>query len=232
MKTENIEIGGIPAVIFGDNSLKLFLFIHGQGGSKDEAGRFAEIAVPFGYQVLGIDLPEHGGRQDGAKFLPWEVVPELEHVMKYAKGRWGSISIRAISIGAWFSMLAFKGEKIDKCLFSSPLVDMENMISNLMKWSGVSEERLQKEKEIPTDFGQTLSWRYLCYAREHKVHAYCHDTAVLYATGDELIPKTVIERFVSDNSCRIQLIDGGEHWLHTPDEIEIMNRWEEKELKF
>jgi len=28
------------------------------------------------------------------------------------------------------------------------------------------------------------------------------------------------------------VFDGGEHWLHTPDEIEIMNRWEEKELKF
>lgn len=232
MKTENIEIGGIPAVILGADSSKAFLFIHGQGGSKDEAGRFAELAVPYGYQVLGIDLPEHGVRHDGTKFLPWEVVPELERVMKYAKGRWKSISVRAISIGAWFSMLAFKGEKIDKCLFSSPLVDMENMISNLMKLSGVSEERLQKEKEIPTDFGQTLSWRYLCYAREHEVHAYCPDTAVLYATGDELIPKAVIDRFVSDNSCRLQLIDGGEHWLHTPDEIELMNRWEEKELKF
>ena len=231
MKIENIKIEGVPAVIFGTGSSKVFLYIHGQGGSKDEAVRFAEIAVPFGYQVLSIDLPEHGERHDDAKFLPWEVVPELEYVMKYAKGIWDSISVRAISIGVWFSMLAFKSEKIDKCLFSSPLVDMESMISNLMKWSGVSEERLKKEKEIPTDFGQTLSWRYLCYAREHEAHAYCSNTAVLYASGDKLIPKTVIDRFVSDNSCRIRLIDGGEHWLHTPDEIEIMNCWEEKELK-
>ena len=34
----------------------------------------------LGWQVLSVDLPEHGGRQDGAPLLPWAAVPELQAV--------------------------------------------------------------------------------------------------------------------------------------------------------
>ena len=74
-------IGKIPAVLYGGNSNQVFLFLHGQGGNKEEAEAFAQTAVERGYQVLGIDLPEHGERTDGVKLLPWEVVPELQDVM-------------------------------------------------------------------------------------------------------------------------------------------------------
>lgn len=46
--------------MLGDESDKVYLFIHGQNGSKEEAISFAEIATSKGWQVLGIDLPEHG----------------------------------------------------------------------------------------------------------------------------------------------------------------------------
>lgn len=45
----------IPAVLYGDNSEKLFLYIHGKMGSKEEAAHLAEIVYPMGYQVLSID---------------------------------------------------------------------------------------------------------------------------------------------------------------------------------
>ena len=63
MKTEFLKISGIPAVLYGEPSEKGYLFIHGQGGNKEEAAAFAEIANPAGYQVMGIDLPEHGARK-------------------------------------------------------------------------------------------------------------------------------------------------------------------------
>jgi hypothetical protein len=31
-----------------------YLFLHGQGGNKEEAAVFAEIAFPAGWQVLGV----------------------------------------------------------------------------------------------------------------------------------------------------------------------------------
>lgn len=228
---KRFSIENIPAVLYGGNSDRVFLFLHGQGGNKEEAERFANIAVPYGYQVLGIDLPEHGGRRDRVKFLPWEVVPELRSVIKYAKERWPQISVRAVSIGVWFSLLAFAGENVERCLFSSPLFDMENMISNLMKLSGVTEEQLKAEGKISTDSGQTLSWQYLCYAREHPPCAICRDTAVLYATADEIIPPCVIESFTKNNMCRLTLLNGGQHWLHTEEQLDFIRQWEEGELK-
>ena len=62
-------ISGIPAALYGKRSDKVFLFVHGQFGCKEEAERFAEVTNPLGWQVLAIDLPEHGGRQDGVKLL-------------------------------------------------------------------------------------------------------------------------------------------------------------------
>ena len=64
MKRQKIQIHGIPAIIFGDTSSKLCLYIHGQGGHKEEAEILSNIACQNGWQVLSIDLPEHGDRAD------------------------------------------------------------------------------------------------------------------------------------------------------------------------
>ena len=57
MTTEITTIGSVDAIILGERSNKVFLFVHGQGGNKEEAIPFADVAVPKGYQVIGIDLP-------------------------------------------------------------------------------------------------------------------------------------------------------------------------------
>ena len=54
---KELNIGSTPALIIGEKSDKMFLFVHGLHGRKEEALTFAEVAVPKGYQVLGIDLP-------------------------------------------------------------------------------------------------------------------------------------------------------------------------------
>ena len=43
---------GIPAALYGAESEKIFLCVHGQFGNKFEAESFARIAVPLGWQVL------------------------------------------------------------------------------------------------------------------------------------------------------------------------------------
>ena len=81
MKEERLEIQGIQAILYGNCSEILFLYIHGKMGSKEEAAHFAEIVCPKGYQVLSIDLPGHGERAaEMERFVPWEVVPELQTV--------------------------------------------------------------------------------------------------------------------------------------------------------
>ena len=110
MKKE-LEINGIPAVLWGVPSRKLYFYVHGQGGCKEEAAVFADVACCFGWQVLSVDLPKHGERVTGAvEFEPWSIVPELSGIMDFAKDRWKQISLYASSIGVWFSMLSFGRE--------------------------------------------------------------------------------------------------------------------------
>ena len=177
--------------------------------------------------MVAIDLPQHGQRQGGAEpFLPWVVVPELEQVWQELQGRWSRIALRANSIGAWLSMLALAGKPVDTCLFVSPVVDMENLIQTMMTWAGVTEERLKAEGEIPTDFGQTLSWDYLTYVRQHPVHALSAHTHILYGDQDNLVPQPVVERFAQAEGAHLTVCPGGEHWFHTPEQVDVMGQWE------
>ena len=43
-------------------------------------------------QIIAMDLPEHGKRNDAAKFVPWDAVPEMARIAKYAASRWGAFS--------------------------------------------------------------------------------------------------------------------------------------------
>ena len=46
MKTEQLFIENTPAVLYGEPSDTLWLFVHGQFGCKEEALPFAEIVSP------------------------------------------------------------------------------------------------------------------------------------------------------------------------------------------
>ena len=221
--------GHTPYLCYGQMSDQVCLFLHGQSGHKEEGERFAQIANPKGWQVVAIDLPQHGQRQGGAEpFLPWVVVPELEQVWQELQGRWKRIALRANSIGAWLAMLALAGKPVDTCLFVSPVVDMENLIQTMMTWAGVTEERLEREREIPTDFGQTLSWDYLKYVRQHPIHALSAHTNILYGDQDNLVPQPVVECFARAEGAHLTVYPGGEHWFHTPEQMKVMGTWEER----
>lgn len=144
MKTERITLKGIPALLIGEPSHKVYLYVHGKMGSKEEALAFAEQACPAGYQVLAIDLPEHGERKNGPeRLLPWVVTPELQFMDQYARVHWRQVSLRATSIGAWFSMLALQEKALRRALFVSPIVDMEDLIGRMMQQANVTEEQLK-----------------------------------------------------------------------------------------
>ena len=134
--------------------------------------------------MLAADLPEHGTRRgDGVPLDPWHAAPELRALLGYAKGRWRHTALRCTSLGAWFSLLAFAGERLEQALFVSPVVDMEGLIRDMMGWAGVSEAQLEAAGELDTPFGETLSWPYLQYVRAHPVSRWPTPTALLYASG-------------------------------------------------
>lgn len=220
-------INHIPAIIFGAPSDKVYLFVHGKCGSKEDAENFAEIACDKGFQVLSFDLPEHGERRDNPeKLLPWEVVPELQGVLSYAKRHWQSVSLYAVSIGAYFSLLSFSYEHFANCLFLSPVLDMVALIEKMMGWAAVSTAQLQLEKEIPTDFGETLSWAYYTYAKEHPINTWNSPTAILYAGQDKLTDRRTATDFADFFGCSLQIYEDGEHWFHTDEQLAVLGKWE------
>lgn len=227
MNKRNCMINNIPALLFGAPADKVYLFVHGKCGSKEDAKSFAEIACGKGFQVLSFDLPEHGERKDSAeKLVPWEVVPELQKVLSYAKKHWKSLSLYATSIGAYFSLLAFQEEHFETCLFLSPVLDMVALIEKMMGWAAVSTEKLQAEKEIPTDFGETLSWVYYAYAKEHPVNTWDSPTAILYAGQDNLTDHKTVTDFADTFGCSLQIHEDGEHWFHTDEQLTVLRNWE------
>ncbi len=212
MENSKFMIEKIPAVRYGEASDKSFLYIHGEMGFKEEAESFAEIACTKGWQVLSIDLPEHGERkQEKDKFNPWCIVPELKTVRRYMQQHFKIIGLRANSIGAWFAMQSFNGLEFKRCLFVSPVLDMEKLIQNMMLWAGVSEERLKRESMIPADFGETLSWEYYEYAKAHPIARWGCRTDILYAGNDNMTERETVDKFVEQFHISLTVMENGEH---------------------
>ena len=228
MKRHSLQIGTIPAVLYGEPAERGYLFLHGQMGHKEEAESFAQVVCPRGFQVLSIDLPGHGARRDrGEALAPWTAVPDIRAALDWAERRWKATGLRANSIGAYFSMLAFAGATIEKALFVSPIVDMERLICDMMQWAKVTPEQLCEKGEITTEFGQTLSWRYLCWARQHPLDGWQIPTAILYAGQDTMTSRDTVTAFAQKHHAELTVYEPGEHWFHTPAQLDAMQTWEQ-----
>lgn len=194
---------------------KAILYIHGKGGSASEAEQYK----PFfpGFDVIGVDY-------DG--YLPWEVREQLKAQYDWLCESYGHISVIANSIGAYFTMLALHDRKVKKALFISPILDMERLIRDMMSWAGVTEQQLREQGEIATDFGETLSWEYLCFARENPVH-WDIPTEILYAGRDNLTSRQTVERFAKEHNAALSVMENGEHWFHTDEQLAFLYSWVE-----
>ena len=229
-RTTKTMLQHIPAVLYGDSGENLYLYIHGKMGCKEEAARLAEIVCPMGYQVLSVDLPGHGERTgERERFLPWEVVPELRMIYETARQRWKKIRLYANSIGVYFSLLAFREARLEKSLFVSPVLDMEKLIHDMMGWAGVTREQLREAGEIPTAFGETLSWKYLTYAAEHQITGWDSPTAILYAGQDHLTARKTVDDFAQRFGCAVTVMENGEHWFHTEEQLSVLDAWLQNE---
>lgn len=228
MKREEFQIGPVPAVLYGEPADQGYLFLHGQMGHKEEAEPFAQAACPKGFQVLSIDLPGHGARQGrGGELAPWTAVPDIRASLDWAGRRWNRVSIRANSIGAYFAMLAF--DRPDRALLVSPILDMEGLILTMMDRAGVTERQLLELGEVASPFGHTLSWKYLCWVREHPLPGWTCPLRILYGSGDNMTPRGTAEGYARRHNARLTVMEGGEHWFHTPEQLAVLRAWEERE---
>ena len=81
---------------------------------------------------------------------------------------------------------------------------MEKVILDMMRWADITEEKLREKQLITTGFGETLSWEYLCYVRNHPVN-WSVPTCILYGDKDNLTSQETIhnaKRHVIFSRCR------------------------------
>lgn len=185
----------------------------------------AEEAIPRGYQVLSFDFPGHGERiQEKQPCMVQDCVRELGIVLEFVKSKAKRIDVFGCSMGAYFSLLAYRDESIGRALFLSPVIDMERIIHNLMNQFGVTQERFREEKIIENPI-ETLYWDYYCYVREHPITFWAPPTAILYGEHDDMCEYTYVREFAEKFGCSLEVHKGGEHWFHTPEELEYYRNW-------
>ena len=231
MKKEILSIDNIPAILWGEESGIVYIFVHGKMSSKEDAQGFAKIATQKGFQVLSFDLPEHGERKnEDYPCMAWNGVHDLGIIGNYVRRGWNEIYIYGSSIGAYFCLLAYKDYPIKKCLFLSPILDMERLIQNMMKWADVNEHMLKEQGEIPTPTGETLYWDYYCYVRENPIVKWDIPTVILYGAEDNLTEREIVETFTNRFDCDLTILEGGEHWFHTEWQLAFLNEWFNKNI--
>ncbi len=233
LKKHNLNIENIPAILWGEKSDKLFIAVHGNMSNKadDVIATFAKEADELGYQVLSFDLPEHGDRK--SESTPCKVqncIKDLSVILDYVSTQWKSISLFACSMGAYFSLLAYKDITLKKCLFLSPVTNMERIINNMMMWFNVSEKKLENEKEITTPIGHTLYWDYYRYVKANPILHWNKPTAILYGSNDDVCEFDIVSLFAKDFKCDLEIMDKGEHYFHTKEQLEYFSEWAKKHL--
>ena len=226
---QDLLIENIPAALWGESGDKIMVAVHGNSSNKADEPivLLAGEAVPLGYQVLSFDLPEHGERNNEPTLCKVQnCVQEIHRIMDFAARQAGQVSLFACSMGAYFSLLACRDLPVRQSLFLSPIVDMKRLIDNMMTWFDVSPERLRAEQEIALPaIGQTLYWDYYCYVRDNPVTAWESPTAILYGEADNLCEYEVITSFAQRFGCSLTVMKHGEHYFHTPAQLDYYRRW-------
>lgn len=189
------------------------LYIHGKGGTASESSHYEKLFPDC--KVIGLDYKT---------FSPWETGKEIHEAVMGLKAQYENIILIANSIGAFFSMNANLNGLIQKAYFISPVVDMEKLICDMMKWANVTESELEQKKIIPTDFGEDLSWEYLCYVKNHPLD-WKIPTHILYGQNDNITSFETIKDFAESHGASLTVMEGGEHWFHTEVQMQFLGDW-------
>ena len=225
MERQRIEISGIPALLWGRPSDRAFIHVHGKQSRKEYAEGFAAIAEEKGFQTLSFDLPGHGERAGGPERCDvWTGVRDLDRVADFAFARWPRVSLYANSLGAWFALNAYPARPLERCLFQSPIVDMRWLVEQMMRWSGVTPQRLEREGEIDTPI-DALRWDYYQYILAHPVGEWPVPTRILYAGRDDLQPEAVMRAFAERHHAALTVSPDSEHPFMAPEDRLIVEAW-------
>ncbi len=101
---------------------------------------------------------------------------------------------------------------------------MEYLIRQMFVWFGISEERLEREREIDTPIDR-MSWDYFQYVLAHPVTKWNSPTHILYGGRDDLQSLAVIEQFAKRFGCDMTLSENSQHPFMEEADFPIVHQW-------
>lgn len=189
------------------------VYIHGKNGSAQEAEHYKPLLPSM--DVIGLEY-------EGS--LPWTAGNEIHEAIRALKAEYDGITVIANSIGAFFTMHAAVERLVSRAFFISPVVDMEQLIAEMMRWEKVTEAELRERGTIRTRFGEELSWEVLSYVRSHPAR-WSVPTDILYGGRDSLTSLHTITAFAREHNAGLTVMEDGEHWFHTKEQMRFLDEW-------
>lgn len=192
---------------------KAIIYIHGKSGNTVESTHYRPLFHDC--DIIGFDYKSE---------TPWEAKDEFTAFINKVCRNYDTVFIIANSIGAFFVMNADMDKEIKKAFFISPIVNMEQLITDMMTNAQITERELLEKTEIKTPYGDTISWEYLNYVRNHPVK-WNIPTHILYGEKDTLTSFDTMTSFAKDIGATLDIMKNGEHWFHTKEQMEFLDKW-------
>ena len=189
------------------------LYLPGKGGRAAECAHYRPLFSDC--TVMGLDYadpaPQAAGRQ-------------VADVVQSMRRKYKRITLIANSIGAYYAMLAGIDGMIRKAYWISPIVDLERLLSDMLQSVQATEAVLREKSVILSATGDPILWEDLCYVKAHPAR-WTAPTEILYGSADALTPYETVAAFAEAHGAGLTVMAGGEHWFHTAEQMQFLDRW-------
>ncbi len=213
-KQEHDPCGASRPSCTASRSRKVYLYVHGKNGCKEEAERFARYRLRSRLAGAG-HRPARARRAEGTArsgCCRGRLVPEIEAVYARMQPVWAHIRLYGVSIGAWLAMQALQGRRAGTGPARvSPVVDMEALITE--HDAGRPCDRgtaAGGQGRSPRSLGETLSWPYLCWVREHPLLWHAPHAGAVRRQGCADLPRGDGAASVRQSGAHLTILEGGE----------------------
>lgn len=208
------EIGKIDELMEKSKKPKhdaCIVYIHGLYGSSGESSFYDFLSSK--YDVLGLDYADGN---------PWEVKDSLIYeFLELTKG-YKEIYVIGNSIGAFYAYHYLATYRIKAAFFISPVTNMKSLIEGLMEKHRISLDKLEEERFIPLSDGRTLSYDFYLSLGEEIWNVKTH---ILYGEKDKVVSQESLIEFVTNHHCSLSIMKNGEHYFHTPRQLNYIRKW-------
>lgn len=193
-KLEDTEI-----ITWGIKKDKLIIAIHGLNSEKDNL--FIKLVFPKafvrGYQIISFDLPMHGVNKN--KFTYDNCFKLLNKIYDKYANEYKEIYLLSFDIGCFLSLLCYEKKTFKKCLFISPILDI-NYFKEKVKRNDRVFNYLKNFKEL-----DNINW--------------LNNTYLLYGFKDTLQSYNIIESFTNKFTFQCYFSNNANHFFDTQESI-------------